>query len=92
MATKHGLANALHSGDPAYNALPGYFEGKCGPVLRDLLANAARAGVARTDVDAIEVLGSVANLCIYSPITKDETRPGRMVDVFVDGLLTPSKA
>src|ERR1700712_1035946 len=26
VATKHGLAAALHSGDPAYNALPVYFQ------------------------------------------------------------------
>jgi hypothetical protein len=25
IATKRGLATALHSGDPAYSALPGYF-------------------------------------------------------------------
>src|SRR3954447_5809583 len=33
VATKRGLATALHSGDPAFDALPGYFWERLGPVL-----------------------------------------------------------
>jgi AcrR family transcriptional regulator len=32
LATKRGLATALHSGDPAFDALPGYFMQRLGPV------------------------------------------------------------
>src|SRR5690606_22760421 len=37
LATKRGLASALHSGDPAFDALPGYFLGRLGPALGFLL-------------------------------------------------------
>jgi hypothetical protein len=33
IATKRGPANALHSGDPAYSALPAYFDKHLKPVL-----------------------------------------------------------
>ena len=44
IAAKRGLAAALHSGDPAFNALPAYFEEHLGPALDSLLTAAARAG------------------------------------------------
>ena len=34
VATKRGLAAALHSGDPAFDSLPGYFMARLEPVLR----------------------------------------------------------
>src|ERR1700722_19369225 len=34
IATKRGLAAALHSGDPAYDSLPAYFEKRLLPALR----------------------------------------------------------
>ena len=34
IATKRGLAAALHSGDPAYSALPGYFNKRLLPALK----------------------------------------------------------
>jgi hypothetical protein len=37
LATKRGLATALHSGDPAFDALPGYFMQRLGPTLGSLL-------------------------------------------------------
>jgi len=91
VATKHGLAAALHSGDPAFNALPSYFHERLGPVLRDLLDHAQQAGSARDDIDPLDVLGAVANLCIPAPGTNDSTRAHRMVAVFIDGLLSTSR-
>ena len=44
VATKHGLAAALHSGDPAFRALREYFEEHLGPVLQGLLDAAVAAG------------------------------------------------
>lgn len=86
VATKHGLAAALHSGDPAYNALPAYFHAHLGPALRLLLDNAVAAGVIRDDVDPLDLLGAVANLCISAPQTSDTTRAFRMVTLLLDGL------
>ena len=58
VATKHGLAAALHSGDPAFNALPGYFHDRLGPALQTLLENAEMAGAVRGGVDALDLLGA----------------------------------
>src|ERR1700733_11520089 len=43
IATKRGLAAALHSGDPAYSALPGYFNKRLLPALKTLLDAAVAA-------------------------------------------------
>jgi AcrR family transcriptional regulator len=85
IATKRGLASALHSGDPTFDALPDYFEGRFLPALRSLLDDAAAAGAIRGDVDAHELLTAVAGLSM----SEDPERPGRsgrMVALLVDGL------
>ena len=51
LATKRGLAAALHSGDPAFEALPGYFAGHLEPALGSLLAAAAASGEIRADIN-----------------------------------------
>src|SRR5262245_42600623 len=50
IATKRGLAAALHSGDPAYSALPAYLEGRLRPAIQALLAAAAASDEVRGDV------------------------------------------
>lgn len=85
IATKRGLAAALHSGDPAFDALPGYFDRRFRPALTALLEAAAAAGVIRPDIDAMDLLRGVANLCL----PRDDDAPGhtrRMIDLLVDGL------
>ncbi|MDI5973287.1 helix-turn-helix domain-containing protein [Streptomyces sp. SL13] len=86
VATKHGLAAALHSGDPAFSALPAYFHEHLGPALRTLLRDAEAAGAVRGDVDPLDLLGAVANLCIPPPGSDDHSRAGRMVALLIDGL------
>ena len=86
VATKHGLAAALHSGDPAFSALPGYFQEHVGPALRLLLENAETAGVVRGGVDPLDLLGAVANLCVPPPGSADNGRAHRMVALLIDGL------
>ena len=44
LATKRGLAVALHSGDPAFDELPGYFMQRLGPTLGSLLDAATASG------------------------------------------------
>jgi AcrR family transcriptional regulator len=85
VATKRGLAAALHSGDPAYDALPAYFKARLRPAFRTLVQRASAAGVIRTDINADEFLSAVASLCMSAK----EKRPGhaeRMVALLVDGL------
>ena len=85
IAAKRGLATALHSGDPAYDALPAYFEKRLRPALRTLLETAAAAGETRADIEPNELLGAVASLCMQA----HDERPAhaqRMVALLVDGL------
>jgi AcrR family transcriptional regulator len=85
IATKRGLAKALHSGDPAYNTLPLYFDKRLRPALGALLEAAAKAGEVRTDVEPDDLLRAVGNLCMSS---NDDRRDyaRRMVALLVDGL------
>ncbi|MFF7333519.1 TetR family transcriptional regulator [Streptomyces sp. NPDC008150] len=88
LGSKRGLAPALHSGDPAYRELPGYFLDRVGPALDALLESAVAAGVARSDVSAHDVLYAVANLCMPVPDGQPAYRSRLMVTVLTDGLLT----
>jgi AcrR family transcriptional regulator len=88
VATKRGLAAALHSGDPAFNALPDYFLGRLGPTLQTLLDTAADAGTIRDDISAKDMLHAIARLS--TPSGDDDPDYGRrMVGLLVDGLRIP---
>ncbi|PKR56724.1 TetR/AcrR family transcriptional regulator [Thalassospira lohafexi] len=88
IVTKKGLASALHSGDPAFDALPAYFRSNFEPALTDLLAAAAKAGEARHDVDAYDLLRAIGNLASTGgkdgPDGMEHTY--RMLDLMIDGL------
>jgi AcrR family transcriptional regulator len=85
VAAKRGLAPALHSGDPAFDTLRAYFEQRLRPALRTLLTSAATAGEVRSDVDADDILGAVASLCMHA-FNQGPEHARRMVSLFVDGL------
>lgn len=87
LGTKRGLAPALHSGDPAYAALPGYFLEKVGPALAALLDSASATGEVRDDISAHDLLYAIANLCMPVP-DEGPAYNQRMVAVLVDGLRT----
>jgi len=91
VATKRGLATALHSGDPAFDALPGYFWERLGPVLSDLLDTATSAGKIRADVSAKDLLTAVALLCHPAP-DSGPAYSKRMVGLLVDGLRYTERA
>lgn len=82
LATKRGLAKALHSGDPAYESLPAHFTARLQPALQSLLDAATADGAIRTDADAEELLGAIASLSMSTRTDK----PGRMIALLVDGL------
>ncbi|MBU2662777.1 TetR/AcrR family transcriptional regulator [Actinoplanes bogorensis] len=83
LATKPGFAAALHSGDSAYEALPGYFHERLAPALQSLLDRAAPS--VRPDVDAGDLLYAVALLC--QPVAaKGRAYTDRMVGVLLDGI------
>ena len=85
IATKRGLAAALHSGDPAYSALPGYFNKRLLPALKTLLDTAVAAGVVRPGIEAGDLLRAVATLC-HGPHGAEPVYARRMVALLVDGL------
>jgi AcrR family transcriptional regulator len=85
LGTKRGLASALHSGDPAFDALPGYFMQRVGPSLASLLEAAAASGAIRADISPKDLLYAVANLCL--PVADEGLAYSqRMVALLVDGL------
>ena len=85
VGTKRGLAKALHSGDPAYDALPGYFDQRLRPAFRTLFEAAMAADAIRTDMDPDEILNAVAHLGTSASSDKpDQSR--RLVALLVDGL------
>ncbi|MGN9846362.1 TetR/AcrR family transcriptional regulator [Nonomuraea sp. H19] len=85
LATKRGLATALHSGDPAFDALPGYFMQRLGPALGSLLEAATASGEIRADISPKDLLYAVANLSL--PMTDEGVAYSqRMVALLIDGL------
>jgi AcrR family transcriptional regulator len=85
LSTKRGLAAALHSGDPAYQALPGYFSQRLEPALTTLLDAATTSGEIRGDISARYLLHAVATLCMPMP-GEGAAYTRRMVELLIDGL------
>jgi hypothetical protein len=84
LATKRGLAAALHSEAPAFEALPACFQEPLLPALASLLEAAAAAGQARADVEPSDLLQAVASLCLTAD--DDAEQSWRMVALLIDGL------
>ena len=85
LATKRGLATALHSGDPAYRALPAYFMQRLGPALGSLLEAAIASGEIRGGISPTDILHAVASLCVPVP-GEGVAYSQRMVALLIDGL------
>jgi AcrR family transcriptional regulator len=85
LGTKRGLASALHSGDPAFQGLPGYFLQRLGPVLATLLDAAVADGTVRDDLSAEDLLHAITQLCQPVPGRGPEHNQ-RILTVFLDGL------
>ncbi|PAD88187.1 TetR family transcriptional regulator [Niallia circulans] len=85
ISAKRGLAAALHSGNPAYETLPAYFEKRLNPTLKHLLETAAAAGEVRTDIEPYVLLRAAAGLC--TAVHEENPDYARdMVALLVDGL------
>ncbi len=83
VATKRGLAPALHSGDPTFEPLRARFEERLRPAFRGLFQSAVAAGAVRGDVDSEDLLGAVASLCMSA---RGDGHARRLVALLVDGL------
>jgi AcrR family transcriptional regulator len=85
LATKHGLASALHAGGPSFDALRDYFLVRLGPTLTALLHAATVSGEMRSDVGSKALLYAVAKLCV--PVEGEGVQDSqRMVVLLVHGL------
>ncbi|MGV8854950.1 MAG: TetR/AcrR family transcriptional regulator [Devosia sp.] len=85
LATKRGLATALHSGDPVYAALPAYWAQRLDPAFRALIDAAVANGEMRDDVDPDDLLATVGSLAMSSHDGGTE-RVQRMVALLLDGM------
>ncbi|MEV6158049.1 helix-turn-helix domain-containing protein [Nonomuraea sp. NPDC052129] len=88
LVTKHGLAAVLRSDDAGFDALHAYFLDRLVPVCGQLLQAAAAAGEIRADVDALELMRGVGNLCIGA---ENDPRydARRLVEFLIAGLRLP---
>jgi AcrR family transcriptional regulator len=85
IATKKGLAAALHSGDPAFDALPDHFRTSFEPALASLLDAAAAAGEVRGDIQPYDLLRAIGNLSVAAG-EGGAAHTRRMLDLMIDGL------
>ena len=86
LVTKHGLAAALQNDHVGFDALHAYFLDRLVPVCAQLLAAAAEADEIRADVDAIELMHGIGNLCIGAD-NDPHYDARRMVALLIAGLL-----
>ena len=86
VATKQGLAAALHSGDPAFDDLPAIFMGRFVPALQSLLTAATASGDIRVSISAEELIPAVAQLCHTPAGVQSINQSQRMVAILVNGL------
>jgi AcrR family transcriptional regulator len=89
VATKHGFAAALHSGDPVYLPLRDYFDARLRPALQLLLDNALASGEVQAKVDPAELLSAASSLCQSASGPAGWSSARRMVALLTEGLRRP---
>ena len=85
LVTKHGLATLLQPSN-GFDALHAYFLDRLVPVCAQLLEACAQAGEISTDIDALELMYGIGNLCVGADCDpRYDAR--RMVKLLIAGLL-----
>jgi AcrR family transcriptional regulator len=85
LVTKHGLAAVLQPGSVGFDALHAYFLDRLVPVCAQLLAAAAEAGEISADIDALELMYGIGNLCVGAG-NDPRYNARRMVELLIAGL------
>lgn len=85
LVTKHGLANALHSGDSGFQALHTYFLDRLLPVCAQLLQASADAGEITSGIHPYELMRGVGNLCIGHD-SDPRYDPRRLIELLLQGI------
>jgi AcrR family transcriptional regulator len=88
LVTKHGLAAAMQSDGAGLDTLHSYFLDRLVPVCAQLLEAAAVAGETRPDIDALELMRGVGNLCIGAD-SDPRYDARRLVELLIAGLRLP---
>ncbi|MEV4456448.1 helix-turn-helix domain-containing protein [Microbispora sp. NPDC049633] len=88
LVTKHGLAAVLRSDSAGFETLHAYFLDRLVPVCAELLDAAAAAGEIRSDIEAIELMRGVGNLCIGAD-SDPHYDARRMAGILIAGLRLP---
>jgi len=88
LVTKHGLAAALQNDHVGFDALHAYFLDRLAPVCAQLLDAAAEAGEISADMEAIELMRGIGNLCIGAD-NDPHYDARRLVALLIAGLLQP---
>jgi AcrR family transcriptional regulator len=88
LVTKHGLATVLRSDEAGFDTLHAYFLDRLVPVCAQLLDAAAQAGEIRTDMNALELMRGVGNLCIGAD-SDPRYDARRLVGLLITGLRLP---
>ncbi|MFA1541547.1 TetR/AcrR family transcriptional regulator [Actinomadura monticuli] len=88
LVTKHGLAAVLRSDNAGFEALHAYFLDRLVPVCTQLLDAAAAAGEIRSDLEAIQLMRGVGNLCIGAD-SDPRYDARRLVEILIAGLRRP---
>ena len=86
LVTKHGLAAVLQPNSIGFDALHAYFLDRLVPVCAQLLEACAQSGEISADIDALELMYGIGNLCVgadHNP--RYDAR--RMVELLIAGLL-----
>ncbi len=86
LVTKHGLAAALQPDSVGFDALHAYFLDRLVPVCAQLLHAAAEAGEISADIDALELMRGIGNLCVGAD-NDPHYDARRMVKLLITGLL-----
>ncbi|GLV60117.1 TetR family transcriptional regulator [Dictyobacter sp. S3.2.2.5] len=84
LVTKHGLAAVLQPGG-GFDALHSYFLDRLVPVCARLLSAAIDAGEIRADIDALELMYGIGNLCVGAG-NDPRYDARRMVGLLIAGL------
>ena len=85
LVTKHGLAALFQSDDSGLDTLHAYFLDRLVPVCAQLLEAAAAAGEIRSDIEALELMRGVGNLCIGAG-SDPRYDARRLVELLIAGL------
>ncbi len=85
LATKHGLAAVMRSDHAGFKALHTYFLDRLVPVCAELLDATARDDKIPADIDSLELMRAVGNLCV-SIDGNSGYDPHRMARLLIAGL------